>query len=61
MQAPKKTMNVQQYATRRPLTSEIGPQKLGAMPWKMRYEVTVRLMSSIEVSRSCAMVGRAGK
>jgi hypothetical protein len=54
-------MKVSEYASRRPLTSDIGPQRLGASPWKIRYEVTVRLINSIETSRSWAMVGRAGK
>lgn len=61
MQAPRKTTKVQQYVIRRPFTSEMGPHKLGAMPWKMRYEVTVKLTSSMETLRSLAIAGRAGK
>ena len=61
MQAPKNTTNVKQYAIRRPLTSDTGPHKLGAIPWKMRYDVTDRLTSSKETLRSLAMVGMAGK
>lgn len=52
MHAPRKTTKVPMYALRRPLTSEMGPHRLGAMAWKIRYEVTVRLTSSVETERS---------
>lgn len=61
MQAAKKTTKVQQYATLRPLASDMGPHRLGASPWKTRYDVTERLMSSGVTLRSFAIVGIAGK
>lgn len=49
------------YATLRPLTSDIGPHRLGASPWNTRYEVIVRFISSGETEREAEIVGRAGK
>jgi hypothetical protein len=46
--------------TRRPWTSAKAPQILGDSPWKIRYEVTVRLISS-DTDGSLAIVGIAGK
>lgn len=61
MHAPRKTRKVRVYATLRPLTSDIGPHRLGASPWNTRYEVIVRFISSGETEREAEIVGRAGK
>lgn len=37
------------------------PQNVGVIAWKIIYDVTVKLMFSIEVPREVAMTGIAGK
>jgi hypothetical protein len=38
----------------------MAPQRVGLKPWRMRYEVMVRLIAPVDTCKSLAIVGIAG-
>ena len=61
MLAPRYMIKASIYAGLLPAISARSPKTVGASPWKIIYEVRVRLISPLETLRSCWRGNKAGK